>query len=1112
MATTKVLIAVSSKGLARAIQHVLHGQGGISGIDFADSRQEIADQARRLRPALIIVNSRWLGQEAGAVLTRLKRASPDSKLVQTFSFEEFGRSAARGIVDARVLEETLVRRLPAIVRRLTNRTRAKGSLVHALGLMLVLFLQLFAGSASAGPIDSATHAPPNYYTLKPPAAGGSYVDPVFGSTIKRMSNSLNEPNISMGPGATLPFISDEYSSMSPYNSDNSRILGLHFSYFGLYDGAGSFTKNLNVCASCEPRWSRSNPNMLYFIGGNQLKRLDVSTDGVSVVHTFAGYTSITGKGESDISVDGNHFVFAGDGKSIFVYEISTDSVGPEFKTGGHDFDSLYITPNNNVTITWLQAGSARYNGIELFDLKMKFQRQVARAGGHMDIASDSNGDEILLWANSADPTPICSNAIVKIRLSDAHQTCLISVDWSLAVHVSAPDTGGWFFMETYAPVDPAPDSAAWKPYMNEILQIRLDGSEVRRLTHHRSRPFDSYNYTPRASASHDGSSVIFSINFGLYGPSTVYTDVYLMAVPASSSTATPPPPAQPVPTPSAPVQAPIRTVQVQTTTQGSSQFVRYEQTNSAVVRSGEWSTNNGSMNSGGSAALSMDSGSRITFTFTGTGIRWIGYRDEWSGVARVYLDNSLTATVDAFASPATAQTVLYSVAGLASTTHTLVLEATGMRSAQSGGSWIWVDAFDVTGTSTLQTGYGVIDSGMGAAVLRSFSGPDLVSETAIPASVAANEWTTYAEQDAGVSTGIAIANPNNTEAIVDLRLSDGRQASVRIPAMGQHAGFVGEIFGEFQGSFLGTLKMRSNTPVAVLALRGTTNTGGEFVLTSIPLNSGTPDIGGRKVFPSVLDGGGYNSELILVNSASTVSTGSVEFSFDLSTDRGANRTVNFSIPAGGVWRVRTMGASAGRVTSGYASLLVSSGSTLPDAVSILRLSSNGNLISETAVSAQSEMTRSLMFASAGANTRTGLALANPLGQDVRITLTPFGANGEIAAPARTLTLGALSQASAFVDQLIGGLPSGFEGFVVLDAAAPVHAISIRGTMSSNGGFLMSTLAMVDLNQMPAGAHYFPHFANGDRFKTEFLLMSTGTSAPQLSLFGTDGKPVTVPLQ
>jgi hypothetical protein len=83
---------------------------------------------------------------------------------------------------------------------------------------------------------------------------------------------------------------------------------------------------------------------------------------------------------------------------------------------------------------------------------------------------------------------------------------------------------------------------------------------------------------------------------------------------------------------------------------------------------------------------------------------------------------------------------------------------------------------------------------------------------------------------------------------------------------------------------------------------------------------------------------------------------------------------------------------------------------------------------------------------------------------------------------------------------------------VLDALSPIYAISIRGTTNSRGGFLMSTLAMVDLNQMPSGAHYFPHFANGDSYKTEFLLMSTGTAAPQLSLFDTDGTPVAVPVQ
>ena len=36
-------------------------------------------------------------------------------------------------------------------------------------------------------------------------------------------------------------------------------------------------------------------------------------------------------------------------------------------TGGKAFDSIYITPNDNVLISWVQGGTGRSNGIELFD-------------------------------------------------------------------------------------------------------------------------------------------------------------------------------------------------------------------------------------------------------------------------------------------------------------------------------------------------------------------------------------------------------------------------------------------------------------------------------------------------------------------------------------------------------------------------------------------------------------------------------------------------------------------------------------------------------------------------------------------------------------------------
>jgi len=142
-----------------------------------------------------------------------------------------------------------------------------------------------------------------------------------------------------------------------------------------------------------------------------------------------------------------------------------------------------------------------------------------------------------VWTNSNDAQPIanCNNGIVKILLSDASQTCLAQLDWSLAVHISAPDGNGYVFVDTEAPSNPETDSAGWKPYTNEILQISLDGSSVVRLAHHRSRALNSYNWEPKVSVSRDGSELLFASDFDLQaidGSTADYGDTYLLVLPA----------------------------------------------------------------------------------------------------------------------------------------------------------------------------------------------------------------------------------------------------------------------------------------------------------------------------------------------------------------------------------------------------------------------------------------------------------------------------------------------------------------------------------------------------------------------------------------------------
>jgi hypothetical protein len=301
----------------------------------------------------------------------------------------------------------------------------------------------------------------------------------------------------------------------------------------------------------------------------------------------------------------------------------------------------------------------------------------------------------MLWANGADPqlqVP-CDAGVTKIRLSDAKQTCVWKGDWSLAIHVSATDDNGWFFVDTYNPKDVMPPTG-WVTFTNEILQIKTDGSEVRRIAHHRSRPLNSYTYQPKVSVSRDGSKLVYTSNYGLQAQlsyPTEYTDTYLVELSNASSTGS--------------------------TNSGSgsgtgsgggsggsggstgvaaSGTTRIEETNSAVSYAGSWYSNQNGVHSGGSAKGAMDDTSIARLSFTGNSVNFILYTDEWSGYAVIYVDGVVRTEIDTYASPAQARANVFTVSGLTDGAHTVSIRPSGRKNAASGGLWVWVDAFDVT--------------------------------------------------------------------------------------------------------------------------------------------------------------------------------------------------------------------------------------------------------------------------------------------------------------------------------------------------------------------------------------------------------------------------------
>jgi len=224
-----------------------------------------------------------------------------------------------------------------------KKEKSLNKFVRAIILSTLLATALI-GNAFAQLTTTGIELAPSYDTLVPPGVGVTYVDPRFGSTIKRVSNALTTANAD--GGGTLTWIENEYSTMSAFNSDNSKFILVHQSYFGLYDGSGFFMHDLplEIGASSEPRWSRKDNATLYYHKGNQLKSYNISNGAINVVHAFTEYSSISGNGEMDISLDGDHFVFAGDGRYIFVYQISTGAKKAVLDTAGRSFAAYTLRP------------------------------------------------------------------------------------------------------------------------------------------------------------------------------------------------------------------------------------------------------------------------------------------------------------------------------------------------------------------------------------------------------------------------------------------------------------------------------------------------------------------------------------------------------------------------------------------------------------------------------------------------------------------------------------------------------------------------------------------------------------------------------------------------
>jgi len=326
---------------------------------------------------------------------------------------------------------------------------------------------------------------------------------------------------------------NEYSAVCPFNCDNSQLILVAVDHFILCDGDGVFQRDLPIAAAQEPRWSRTDPDLLYYLTDSrystpsQIRTFNVASMTSARLQEFPEYVTLTSRGETDISADGQHLVLLGTRKNnvqeVLVYDLQSRSYPPPWILDG-PIDGLKISPSNHPIIS-------KSDG--LFIREGTTVSQLTQANGHATVARYGTRD-VLLWCSAADKA-IDRNALVLVNLSTYFQkTSLLEFIWDYAFHIS-PCTQRFCLVSTYSKRQPLLPMQLWKvPLSGEppFMLVSDTGGQYREIAGD-----GGYTSQPKAALSRDGSRAVYSVHDG----TTVNTWLMELDAPAT------PPMTKPIP-------------------------------------------------------------------------------------------------------------------------------------------------------------------------------------------------------------------------------------------------------------------------------------------------------------------------------------------------------------------------------------------------------------------------------------------------------------------------------------------------------------------------------------------------------------------------------------
>ena len=445
------------------------------------------------------------------------------------------------------------------------------------------------------------------------------------------------------------------------------------------------------------------------------------------------------------------------------------------------------------------------------------------------------------------------------------------------------------------------------------------------------------------------------------------------------------------------------------------------------------------------------------------------------------------------------------------------------------------------GTSpALRVGYGQVetDAGMtppaGLAIFGSRVNGVLVSEAGVPASAAVLEGRIFAETAGPVRTGLAIANPNDTAATITFFFTDSNgidsgHDTFTLGPREQIARFLDEEPFNGGSAMFGTFTFTSNQPVAVIALRWFVNERSEFLMTTLPVAPIAVPTTGTVYFPLFADGGGWTTQVVLVNPTYAPIRGSVQFfgsgsqteaaapaTLTLADGRGGS-AFTYAIPPRSATRLRTSNPT-GPLEVGSVRAVPDPGQPAPSGVSIFAFQKDGTTVSEAGVPASTSGAAFRVYVEASGTPGqpravwSGIALTNTSDAPTTVSLELTDLDGTATGLPESLTIPASGHIARFIDEFFPALTTPFSGILRIASTAPdIAAVGLRLAINQRHDILVTTTPPADENAAPTASDlFFPLFVDSGGWTTQFILFSRSpgqTASGVIRFTGQDGQPL-----